>query len=427
MSIWTEEQRKQTAQWCLSAVLFLLPWQTHWISSWLTIQDVPTPFGKISLYLVELIVLLLLFLRGQPQLSARGEKVARALYVLFAAGFLSLTFADQYQLGLFQLLHLVTAGGLFVTLIDKRTNTHLVMTWFLAGLFIPILLGWFQITTATSPASSWFGLSAQDASLPGVSVIETAQGRSLRAYGSFPHPNIFGGYLAVAIVCLAWLIKFTDKKYERFLWIPTVLLTSTLLITFSRGAWLGLIVSFLLLVILIGKRKRVLPKQAKPLLILGIVTLLGTVFFFQDQFFARFDPSLRVESISIEERTSQYGMFKTTFLSRPIVGVGPGGYVFASDKLFPDQPVWSIQPMHNTPLLILAELGLFGFAAFFFFLIRIDQINSAVSKTPGGMFGLMLGVCLLVISLFDHYFWSFWPGLALAAISLGFIVKWSEE
>ncbi len=419
--------RDRIANWLLSLGIFLLPWQTLWIFSRVTIEGEATPFGTLAIYAVEILFITAVILRGTPVLNERAAKAAQALYVLFGAGFLSLTLADQYDLGLIHLLHLIVAGALFVLVSDKRTNVRHILGVFLAGLVVPSVLGWFQIWTGTSPASTVLGLASQHAGIVGTTVIETAQGRWLRAYGSFPHPNIFGGYLAVGIVVLAWLVRFLDKKYQRLLWIPVVVLSSTLLITFSRSAWLGLIVSFLLLVLLMWRRKRMPPRHAKIIVALGAVALFSTSLIFHNQLFARFNPQLRVEAISVDERSGQYATFGDVFFSHPIIGVGPSGYVFALNTLFPGQSVWSYQPIHNTPLLILAELGLLGFAALFYFLIRVDQVNSAVSKTPGGMFGLTLGVCLLVISLFDHYLWSMWPGLALSALSLGLIVRWSTE
>lgn len=419
--------RQRLATWLLSIGVFFLPLQTIWIFSQVTIQGEATPFGTLGVYAIEVVFLLAILLRGQPIIHERAQKAVQAIYVFFGAGFLSLTLADQYYLGLIHLFHVIVAGALLMLLVDERTNLRSTLGLFLGGVMGATFLGWVQFLTGSSPTSTLFGLAAQNAQTAGAAVIETADGRWLRAYGTFPHPNIFGGYLAVAVIALAWLVRFLDKKFQRVLWIPTILLSSTLLITFSRSAWLGLIVSFLLLVVLLWRRKRLPPRHAKTIVAIGLVTLLATVALFHTQVFARFNPQLRVEAISVEERTGQYTTFGEVFFSHPLIGVGPAGYVFALASRFPDQSVWTYQPIHNTPLLILSELGVLGLAALIYFLMRIDQVNSAVSKTPGGMFGLTLGVCLLVISLFDHYLWSLWPGLALTGLSLGFILRWSTD
>src|SRR3990167_7562828 len=103
--------RDRLAHWLLSVAIVLLPWQTTWIVSILILESVATPFGVSNVYLVEMLILFAALLRGRPQLIPGTEKATQALYVFLAAGFLSLTFADQYHLGLFRLLHVIIAGA----------------------------------------------------------------------------------------------------------------------------------------------------------------------------------------------------------------------------------------------------------------------------------------------------------------------------
>ena len=44
-----------------------------------------------------------------------------------------------------------------------------------------------------------------------------------------------------------------------------------------------------------------------------------------------------------------------------LIGVGIGNYTFALRAKYPEIKVWELQPVHNTYLLILAELGVVGF------------------------------------------------------------------
>lgn len=417
--------RQRLATWCWYAVLFLLPWQTQWILSAVTIEKTLTPFGTLSVYVLEGLVLLALLLRGRPDLDERAGKIVQALCVLLAACFLSLTFANEYHLGLIHAGHLVVAGCLFLLMIDRRTHVSPSIAWFVGGLLTSCLLGWFQVWTAWSPASTLLGLASQHASVAGTAVIETAQGRWLRAYGSFPHPNIFGGYLSVALLGSMWLCWKGSERLRVWVWGACVILSSTLLVTFSRSAWLGLLVACLLLGFVQWRRQIFSSERFKIPVVLMAVSVLVTAVIFHHQLFARFNPSLRVEAFSAEERVSQYATVDDVFFSQPVIGVGPGSYPFALAVLKPGASVWSYQPIHNTFLLVLSELGVLGFVALFYLVVRIDQLNSSVSKTPEGLLGLAVSVCLLVIGLFDHYLWSLWPGLALSAFSLGLVVKWS--
>ena len=70
---------------------------------------------------------------------------------------------------------------------------------FLAGLVIPIMLGWYQVATGTSPSSTLLGLASHEATALGASVVETQGERLLRAYGSLSHSNDFGGLNGVGL------------------------------------------------------------------------------------------------------------------------------------------------------------------------------------------------------------------------------------
>lgn len=415
----------------LLLTLFLLPWQTRWIFFAPTIGDTVSEYGQISLYVSEVLIFLIVLLRGRPLYRPERRWVMQAGYFFLATAFFSLSFTNFFQMGLGHVLHLLFAFALFCVLCDVRTPHKQATIAFVGGLIVPALIGWWQVITSTSPASSWLGLAAKNAEVAGTAVVETDSGRLLRAYGTFPHPNVFGGYLAVALVTFAWLIRSLPSllatRCSLFSAVPIILLSATLIITFSRSAWLGLAIGFLILIALMLMRHRVLPSRALPIIILGLITLLSTLFVFHTQVFSRVQLTGRVEQISVTERASQFSRFDDVFVMNPVLGVGSGAYTFALSKIDPGGQAWDYQPIHNVFLLVLGELGVVGLAALLYLMIRVDQVSARASKTAGGMLGLCLGITLLIISLFDHYSFSLWPGLALSAVALSFIVNWSES
>ena len=138
-------------------------------------------------------------------------------------------------------------------------------------------------------------------------------------------------------------------------------------------------------------------------------------------------PTGRVEVISIEEHTSQYQTVDDVFLSAPFFGVGPNAYTFFLSQRDPGHPVWSYQPVHNTFLLILAELGVVGILFFGYFIFSVNSIAHASVRKSNGIFAIVIGVTFFVIALFDHYLWSLWPGLALSALVCGIMVRWETD
>jgi O-antigen ligase len=420
--------RQHWANRLLLLTLFLLPWQTRWIFFAPAIGGETSEYGQISLYATELLLFVVVLLRGRPLYRSGMQFVMQAGYFFLAAVFFSLGFTPYFQIGLGHVLHLIFAFALFSAFCDVRTPLKQSAVAFISGLMIPTLFGWWQVITGTSSASTWFGLASKDAETLGIAIVETANGRMLRAYGTFPHPNVFGGFIAVALVVLAWLVRSVHSRRALFLSvIPVVLLSATLIVTFSRSAWLGITIGFLTLLALMLKRHRVAPSRAFPIMILGFITLLSTFFIFYNQIFSRVQIDGRVEQISINERASQFSRFNDVFVENPALGSGPGAYTFALFRIDPNRRAFSYQPIHNTWLLILGELGVVGLAVLLYLIFRVDQVSSRSAKTAGGMLGLALGIALIVISLFDHYLWSLWPGLALSAIALSFIVNWASS
>lgn len=400
----------------LLVTLFLLPWQTRWIYRDLTIAGEGWEYGRLSLYAVELLILLAVTLRGGLRVPGRLLPFVQPVALFIGVLLISAAFSQNISVALGALPHFAAAVALFSLVIDERTDVRRAAWAFVLGLVVPCGLAWWQVVTGTSPASSWFGLASHDAVTLGQSVVETGTGRILRGYGTLPHPNIFGGYLAAGLVALGWLSHRARTTGSRLLMAaPVALLASTLIITFSRSAWLAVAVGFGALAAVALAKRRALPHRAIPLMTLACVAVLATLAVFHVAVFTRFQPAARLEAKSIEERAGSYVTFDDVFRTNVVMGVGPGNYTVALATIFPGAPAWSYQPIHNVFFLALAETGLILLLpAVKFFLALYRHIRENL-VTAGGLFALAMLVALLPIALLDHYLWSLWPGLALAA------------
>lgn len=406
--------------------VFFLPWQTQMILTTATVSGEPSAYGVFGIYVVEAMIVFAFFLRGRRHTVPQIRRINQAFYFFLATAFFSLGFTQVEWVGWFQMVHLVSAAMFFSLLTDDRTRIHQVLALFLLGLIVPVLFGWYQVLHGSSPASTLFGMGSKDAATPGVAVVESETSRLLRAYGTFPHPNVFGGYIAFGIVALAWLSRFMRSRRQLAgALFASVLLGATFIVTFSRSAWLSLLVACLFLIAFMLWQRRIPPRRAIPVMALGLASILSTIIVFHSQVFSRFDPSQRLEVISIEERASQYQMFGEVFATAPLFGVGPSAYTFILERLDPGYPVWSYQPIHNMYLLILAELGLIGILALGYSIFTINPFANASLREAGTLFACAIGILLFVIGLFDHYLWTLWPGLALASVTLATLVRWA--
>jgi len=414
----------------LVAIFFLLPWQTRYIFGWSYLSGASTQFGILSLYATQALLilglLLVYVLRGRPRIDPRYQLVlswgAGIVFIAVLSGVL----AHQSIPALAGMLDLACAAVAFLALLDKRVSLKPVMIAFVAGLSIPIGLGLIQVFMGASGASTWLGLASRDAQTLGDAVVVTGNGtRMLRAYGSFPHPNIFGGYLAVALLVLSSLATPKNRK----LMLGTILLFAFgLFLTGSRSALLGFALgSGLALLVLRTRNLGLTKKLLLPIasLVVGMVLL---VTLFAPQLAAAVRGGGALENRSLSERSEQYQEFLSTMQGTDwLLGNGPRNYVFALAEAHPDRGVWEYQPIHNVPLLLLSELGVIGFLVVLGWVVCLDRQN--FSRFPERQSALAhgMGKVLFVIIFFDHYLWSSWAGLMLVVFVAALMLRSGED
>ncbi|MBU0581243.1 MAG: hypothetical protein KKA19_08705, partial [Candidatus Margulisbacteria bacterium] len=85
--------------------------------------------------------------------------------------------------------------------------SKVVFTFTLAGLTQSVL-AIIQFFSQKIIANKWLGLAEHDPGTLGDLVIETSSGRWLRAYGSFPHPNILAGFLVICLLLVMAALVF---------------------------------------------------------------------------------------------------------------------------------------------------------------------------------------------------------------------------
>ena len=407
-------------QWLLPVIAFLLPWQTRWMFAQSTIVGEPFELGVMSIYVVEVVIVAALFLTSCSGFS-RIRKTSRWLIALIVLGLLSSAWALDSALSLTQVMHLTVAGAFVLLLFDERTSIRHVVYGFVLGLIIPVLLGVWQVVVGSSPASTWLGLAARDAQTLGDAVLMVGGERMLRAYGSFPHPNIFGGYLVAGLLGLMWLFKGAASREKQWLIVLGVLLFAGLILTFSRSAWLAFAVACFVLVVrrlLTGVRGwRGWLAMARGVRIGGAVCIVLIALLFP--FVAsRFSLDQTIESNSINERVQQYTDFGSVIDGHWIAGVGLANYSVVLASVDPVHQWWEYQPIHNVLLLILGELGIIGLVLVLAARLSLRHVHHH------SIWILFVGLLpLVVISLFDHYLWTLWPGLVLVALTTAVVTR----
>jgi len=286
------------------------------------------------------------------------------IFILVAT--LSATFVGDAATSLKEILRWVELLGILIvtaTFCQDERIRRLTVGSLLVALTCEAALGWAQFFLRRGPPSFRIG-------------------PFLRAYGSFGQPNPFGGYLAmtlpVAMAIVVWQRpwqKCPDLLTSLAL-VATAIGGGALLMSLSRGAWIGVAVG----VVVVAWRQT---RRGGSLILLGLVAFaalfaldalhvvpttishrLGQI----TEYFGVYDVSQITptpQNWAIIERMAHWEAAWNMYLAHPILGVGPGHYPIA----YPDfrvNTIWKdpLGHAHNVYLNVLAEEGFLGLASY---------------------------------------------------------------
>lgn len=287
----------------------------------------------------------------------------------------------------------------------------------------------------------------------------------LRAYGTFPHPNVLGWFLVASLAAGSSLFlssKFREgvfrgpsKHYERLALflaehrsVSTVIhgvITAGILVTFSRVAWLG----FALLAAGFAPfTRRRLDKSVLSFIAIGTLLGIGVPLLLDPRVFLAVSSRIRPPETDmfLQERSSSYVESIHATKGSFVAGVGSGGGILylarnkrnidsiytSGYKIEEDVPIgtrrepWSFQYPHNVLLVILLELGIVGLGLFLtlcsiLFLRYVVKHGTPRSASPRGVGVLLVFAAFLLPLLVDHFPWTIQQGRILIWGLLGVV------
>lgn len=439
----------------------LLPLQTRWIVHEAFVAGGTTEFGTVSIYLTDALLLVAAFLAlivFRDRLFRFTMPARETLIVLFAvvalAGF-SIMAATDAGLGMNAWSRMLVAVlALFLIVRAKPPLTALAIA-VTASAGAESILALFQFFQQSIPASTLFGMAAHAPADQGVAVVETAWGRFLRPYGTLPHPNMLGGWLALGFLMSAALYLRAKEALERAAALLAVLVIETgLFLTFSRSAFVGVGLAFstFVVVALIRQRerrhphwhfgfKKTWPDLSARLLKLVCVSVLLVGFLgmvFRPFLDARTSGDSATERRSVAERVAQWEDVGKLFAKHPLFGVGIGNYTKALyEEVDSGREYWDYQPVHNVVALVAVELGVFGLLLLALLvyvviatLVRLHRRLWKKEHDPEPPFVVLTSLGLLaffLIGLFDHYLWSLSFGVMTLFLAFALWARSVEE
>ncbi|QPN61158.1 putative bicarbonate transporter, IctB family [Synechococcus sp. CBW1002] len=227
----------------------------------------------------------------------------------------------------------------------------------LAGELVTSVIGLRQLYANTSELARWADPNS------------VASG-TVRIYSTLENPNLLGGYLLPILpLAIVALLRWPGLARKLYALASLVLGASALVLTYSRGAWMGMVASLAVIGLLLAIRQTqtwpLLWRRLFPLLLLGggalILVLLVT----------QVEP-LRVRAMSLlvgrEDSSNNFRInvwlaALDMIRDRPWLGIGPGNTAF--NLIYPlyQQPKFNALSTYSIPLELAVEAGIPGLLA----------------------------------------------------------------
>lgn len=407
-----------------AAAIGLVPLWPHIVLVGTGTDGIISVFREVAVYPSDACLALLAVLavaRPQP-LDTASRWVALGLLSLSAAALLSAPLSPDPALtgGLAAQLALLTLAWIGIRLFHVG-RTALVVA-LIASAVLQSSLAVAQFLTQHTLLPTQLGLPwlPSDGAQGGAPVILSPAGdRLVRGFGTFPHPNVLGGYLAIAIVCLPLLHRRWPRAAP-LLWAAGGILAIGLLASFSRSAWLAALVGLGLswwTGTAHARFHRWFPVMVGGAAVVGIgLTPLAPLV--QPRLFPFGSVGNALERGSIQDRLALDGTAVLEITDHWPRGVGGANYGLVSVNEGYEEG-WG-EPVPNVALLIAAELGVTGVLALAVLVFAMARLLFFASDTD--MVVVASLVAVVVLAMFDHYLWTMplgrvmaWTPLAIAA------------
>ncbi len=373
-------------------------------------DGIPYPYRALALSLTDALVVVTCagWVGWRWRSGSRSRLPRGGGFVLLALALLALAAAASIASAYDRRLAVGVAAQLVVLVVFFLAATELMAyfqrRWLVIGVVVAVigqslLAGWQAVAQTTAPAgmlfNGWPGeLTSHD---QGASVvILPVVGRWLRSYGSFPHPNILGGFLALSLAVLAIQM---DTRTRRLRALATAMGFAALLLAFSRAAWLAVLLGATTMLLVAPGTWRMVPK-ARPRLAVTVAAAALTLV-----------ALLRVASLGslVEQNSIQTRAFYNLVASQVIgrsIPVGAGNLVVAQQHLLGAAAAGS-EPAHNVFVIALAELGPIGLVAWLSIVGSLLLAAWLRRAEPHHRAGPLVALAVLApLLFFDHYLWT---------------------
>jgi hypothetical protein len=248
----------------------------------------------------------------------------------------------------------------------------------------------------------FFGEQPYSISTPGINVENFFGKARVPPYGTFKHPNIFGGILSIVLV---WFLFYMGKS--KVIKVAFVSGAIALFLSLSKFAWISFVLGAAFHLML-KKKNRHMQKIALVITGLSIALALFLPYFPEISGFS--------EKPSYYRRADLLNSSYRLISLDPLFGVGYGSSTAYIDKYLPSKhDIRFAQPPHNIFVLLLTEAG--AFALLFFTMFLFKSVKKSF-RNPIIFTSLMQ---IIFLGIFDHYFFTIHQSQLLLWLVLGLV------
>ena len=385
---------------------------------------------------------LVIWRRAMKQTSAlKRETPMDAWLILFiAVGFFLMSVVRPYPAVAFAGYRIVVEYMLWFFLIVRLIEDDRDMKVFLAGIcamasFLA-LHGIYQFAIGVDIPTSW--------------VSHSEMGVRTRVFSLTGSPNILGSLMVLTAPIMAGLVYYLKKTWQKLIAFGLLgCFLLTLLFTFSRGAWVGLVVAVIIFAWLVDKRLLAVGGTAIAGVLVAVPSITSRLTYLFTADYAE------LSALGGRAQRWQAG-WDLLHENSPWFGFGMGrfgGAVAMNNKLLDETETFRYFYMDNYYLKTLVEMGYIGMIAYIILLValliigikavqRSDRELAAIPGDPlvrgiGNMrvmaAGIFAGLCgVLTHCYFENifeepYMTAYFWGLAALLIYLGFFRKKEKQ
>jgi putative inorganic carbon (HCO3(-)) transporter len=293
---------------------------------------------------------------------ARGIGAINAwILVILAVALLATGFSPVPAAAAKGLVKLASYLGVYALMQEVLTAAPVwwdrIVASLLGGSLLTSVIGLRQLYADTSELARWADPTS------------VAEG-TVRIYSTLGNPNLLAGYLLPILpLAVVALLRWRQPCRRLYALAALVLGLATLVLTYSRGAWMGMVAGAAVIVVLLAlqltRRWPPLWRRLVPILVLvGGAALLAVVVFQVE--------ALRVRLLSLlAGRGDSSNNFRINvwlaaldmIRARPWLGIGPGNDAF--NLIYPlyQQPRFNALSAYSIPLELAVEAGIPGLLA----------------------------------------------------------------